>query len=77
VLVSVILGAVIVVVGLQFRSSVEHAQNTIIGCILIATGIGFIALELTGHGHHHEQTIMMWPGPRSRSAVAGWGDWPR
>jgi nickel/cobalt transporter (NicO) family protein len=54
VLVSIILGAVIIAVGLQFRSTVEHAQDTIIGCILIATGIGFLALELTGHGHHHD-----------------------
>jgi hypothetical protein len=53
VLVSIILGAVIIAVGLQFRSSVEHAQDTIIGGILIATGIGFLLLELTGHGHHH------------------------
>jgi len=54
VLVSILLGAVIIVVGLQFRSTVEHAQDTIIGCILIATGIGFALLELTGHGHHHD-----------------------
>ncbi len=54
VLVSVILGGVIVVVGLQFRSTVEHAQNTIIGCLLLATGLGFLALELTGRGHHHD-----------------------
>lgn len=53
VLVSVILGAIIVAVGLQFRSTVEHAQSTIIGCLLIATGVGFTLLELTGHGHHH------------------------
>jgi nickel/cobalt transporter (NicO) family protein len=54
VLVSIILGAVVIAVGLQFRSTVEHAQDTIIGCILIATGIGFALLELTGHGHHHD-----------------------
>jgi nickel/cobalt transporter (NicO) family protein len=53
VLVSIALGAVIIAIGLQFRSTIEHAQNTIIGCILIATGIGFLVLELTGHGHHH------------------------
>jgi heme/copper-type cytochrome/quinol oxidase subunit 4 len=53
VLVSIVLGGVIIAVGLQFRSTVEHAQDTIIGCILIATGIGFLLLELTGHGHHH------------------------
>ena len=53
VLVSIVLGAVIIAIGLQFRSTIQHAQDTIIGCILIATGIGFLALELTGHGHHH------------------------
>ncbi|HEY1516475.1 MAG TPA: hypothetical protein VGF91_08655 [Solirubrobacteraceae bacterium] len=53
VLVSIVLGAVIIAIGLQFRSTIEHAQDTIIGCILIATGIGFFVLELTGHGHHH------------------------
>jgi nickel/cobalt transporter (NicO) family protein len=53
VLVSIVLGAVIIAIGLQFRSTIEHAQDTIIGCILIATGIGFLVLELTGYGHHH------------------------
>ena len=53
VLVSIVLGAVIIVVGLQFRSSVEHAQSTIIGVILIVTGAGFAVLELSGRGHHH------------------------
>jgi nickel/cobalt transporter (NicO) family protein len=54
VLVSIVLGAVIIAVGLQLRSTIQHAQDTIIGCILIATGIGFLVLELTGHGHHHD-----------------------
>ncbi len=53
VLVSLILGAVIIAVGLQFRSSIQSAQDTIIGWILIATGIGFAVLELTGHDHDH------------------------
>jgi nickel/cobalt exporter len=55
VLISIALGAVIIAVGLQFRSEVQGAQDTIIGCLLIATGIGFAALELTGrsHGHQH------------------------
>lgn len=53
VLVSIILGAVIIAVGLQFRSTIQSAQDTIIGWILIATGVGFAALELTGHGHGH------------------------
>ena len=58
VLVSIVLGAVIIAIGLQFRSTIEHAQDTIIGCILIATGIGFFVLELTGHGHHHGVTTI-------------------
>ena len=55
VLVSIILGAVIIAVGLQFRSTIQSEQDTIIGAIPIATGIGFALLELTGHGHHHDQ----------------------
>jgi nickel/cobalt transporter (NicO) family protein len=54
VLVSLLLGAIIVVIGLQFRSTVESAQNTIIGVVLMLTGIGFAALELTGRGHGHD-----------------------
>ena len=54
VLLSIVLGAVIIAIGLQFRSTIEHAQDTIIGCLLIATGIGFTLLELTGHGHTHD-----------------------
>jgi hypothetical protein len=53
VLVSLGLGAVIVVVGLQFRSTVEHAQNAIVGGLLIATAVLFLAFELTGRGHGH------------------------
>ena len=53
VLVSIILGAVIIAVGLQFRSTIQSAQDTIIGWILIATGVGFAVLELSGHGHSH------------------------
>lgn len=54
VLVSLLLGAVIIAIGLQLRSTVQNAQNAIVGVVLLATGIGFIALELTGRGHHHE-----------------------
>jgi nickel/cobalt exporter len=54
VLLSIVLGAVIIAVGLQFRSSVASAQDTIIGCLLIATGLGFGVLQATGHGHHHD-----------------------
>jgi putative Mn2+ efflux pump MntP len=53
VLVSIILGALIIAVGLQFRSTVQSAQDTIIGAILILTGLAFVALEVTGRDHHH------------------------
>jgi nickel/cobalt transporter (NicO) family protein len=53
VLVSIMLGAVIIAVGLQFRSTVQSAQDTIIGCLLIITGLAFAILELTGRGHRH------------------------
>jgi cadmium resistance protein CadD (predicted permease) len=54
VLVSIVLGGVIIAVGLQFRSAVQSAEDTIVGAILIATGLGFAVLELTGHGHRHD-----------------------
>jgi nickel/cobalt transporter (NicO) family protein len=56
VLVSVLLGGAIVAVGLQFRSAVQSAQDTIVGSLLVATGVGFAIAELTGRGHRHERT---------------------
>lgn len=56
VLVSLLLGAAIVAIGLQFRSTVESAQNTIVGAVLVATGIGFIAFELVGYGRPHSHS---------------------
>jgi nickel/cobalt transporter (NicO) family protein len=55
VLVSLLIGVVIVAIGLQFRSTVEHAQDAIVGAVLLATGIAFIVLEVSGrrHGHSH------------------------
>jgi len=56
VLVSLVLGGVIIAIGLQFRSLVEHAEGALVGSILIATGVAFLALEIggRGHGHTHE-----------------------
>ena len=54
VLLSITLGGVIIAIGLQFRSTVQSAQNTIIGSLLIVTGIGFVVLELSGRGHSHD-----------------------
>ncbi|MGI8558540.1 MAG: hypothetical protein ACR2ND_09560 [Solirubrobacteraceae bacterium] len=53
VLLSIVLGGVVIAIGLQFRSAVQSAQDTIIGSILIVTGLAFVILELTGHGHEH------------------------
>jgi nickel/cobalt exporter len=53
VLLSIVLGAAIIAIGLHFRSAIQNAQDTIIGILLIATGVGFAAFELTGHGHSH------------------------
>jgi nickel/cobalt transporter (NicO) family protein len=53
--VSLVLGALIIVIGLQFRSAVEQAQNLVIGGLLVATGLLFAVFELTGRkpGHSH------------------------
>ena len=56
VLVSLILGGIIIAVGLQFRSSIESAQNAIVGSVLLATGVGFVIFELTGRGHGHSHS---------------------
>lgn len=56
VLVSVLLGGVIVAVGLQFRTAIQHTQDTIVGLLLVATGAGFVLLELSGRGHMHSHT---------------------
>ncbi len=54
VLLSIVLGAAIIAIGLQFRSAVSSAQDAIIGGLLIATGLGFGVLQATGRGHHHD-----------------------
>jgi hypothetical protein len=54
VLISILLGAVIIAIGLRFRSSVSGAQDAIIGSLLILTGLGFGALHATGRGHRHD-----------------------
>lgn len=53
VMVSIVLGGAIIAIGLQFRSVVQSAQDAIVGGLLVATGLGFAALELAGRGHGH------------------------
>lgn len=50
---SLLLGAIIIGVGLQFRSVVERDENLIVGGLLLATGAVFLVLELVGRGHGH------------------------
>lgn len=56
VLVSLLLGAVVIAVGLQFRSTIRHAQDDIVGGVLLVTGLAFTLVELRGrrHGHGHD-----------------------
>jgi hypothetical protein len=53
VLVSLVLGAVIVAIGLQFRSQLESAQGTIVGVLLVGAGVAFLAVQAGGRGHGH------------------------
>lgn len=52
VLTSLILAAVVAVVGLQFQHQIDVQQGRIVGGVLILTGIGFLIWGMTGHGHH-------------------------
>jgi len=66
VLVSLLLGGIVIAVGLQFRSTVAHAQTEIVGGLLLATGVAFALLELSGRRHHHEHDHAHDHAPRSR-----------
>lgn len=54
VMTSVILGAIIAVIGLAFQRQIETQQGHIVGVVLALTGLGFLVWGLTGHGHHHD-----------------------
>ena len=53
VMTSIVLGAVIAAVGLQFRETFQTQQGHIVGAVLMLTGIGFVAWGMVGHGHAH------------------------
>jgi nickel/cobalt exporter len=53
VLVSLVLGGVLVLIGLQFRDTVARHTDLILGGILLATGAFFLIQELRGKGHSH------------------------
>jgi nickel/cobalt transporter (NicO) family protein len=55
VVVSVVLGGILVVVGLQFRATVARHAGIVVGGILLVTGVVLLGLDLLGksHGHSH------------------------
>lgn len=53
---SLLLGAVLIGVGLQFRPAVQHHQDLVVGGILLATGAAFLVLHLLDRGHGHDHT---------------------
>ena len=53
VLLSLLLGALLIGVGLSFRATVLRYENYVVGGLLLATGAVFAVLELTGRGHGH------------------------
>ena len=53
VLLSLLLGAALIAIGLRFRSEVVRFEDLVVGGLLLATGAVFLTLELTGRGHGH------------------------
>jgi nickel/cobalt transporter (NicO) family protein len=53
VVVSLVSGAILVVIGLRFRATVARHTDLIAGGILLATGVVFLVLDLLGKGHGH------------------------
>ena len=52
--VSLVLGGILVVIGLQFRTTVARHADLVVGGILLATGAVFGVLDLLGRGHRHD-----------------------
>jgi ABC-type nickel/cobalt efflux system permease component RcnA len=55
VVISLVLGAVLITVGLQFRGLIQSRQGIVVGGVLVLTGVALLVLELVGrvHGHPH------------------------
>ncbi|HKC19365.1 MAG TPA: hypothetical protein VKE27_06995 [Candidatus Dormibacteraeota bacterium] len=54
VVVSIALGGVVALVGLQFQQAIETQQGHIVGGVLMLTGAALLVWGMTGHGHMHE-----------------------
>jgi nickel/cobalt transporter (NicO) family protein len=56
VLVSLLCGAALVAIGLSLRSHIEHAENAIVGGLLVATGLAVLLIasrQRREHEHRH------------------------
>jgi nickel/cobalt exporter len=53
VVVSLVFGAILVVIGLQFRTTLARHTDLVVGGILLATGAAFAVLDRLGKGHGH------------------------
>jgi nickel/cobalt transporter (NicO) family protein len=53
VVVSLVFGAILVVIGLQFRTTLARHTDLVVGGILLATGVAFAVLDRLGKGHGH------------------------
>ncbi len=56
VLTSLVLAAVVAIVGLRFQTLIAGAEGRIAGGLLIVTGLGFLVWGVLRGGHHHEQS---------------------
>lgn len=53
VLLSLLLGAVVIAVGLRFRGVIERNEALVVGGLLALTGAIYLVVELLGTGHRH------------------------
>lgn len=56
VLTSLVLAAVVAIVGLRFQNLIAGAEGRIVGGLLLVTGLGFLIWGLLRRGHHHEHS---------------------
>lgn len=68
VLLSLLLGAVVIAVGLRFRGVIEHNEALVVGGLLALTGAIYLVVELLGKGHHHPH-----PGDHAHTHEHGHG----
>ena len=55
VLLSLLLGAIVIAVGLRLREVIEQNEAIVVGGLLALTGAILLVVELFGRGHHHTE----------------------